>query len=116
MVLNNIIIKNLLHQETEKVVFVPECLEDIIAKDVVSLLNTRNGDVLVGVNEAGKILGVVDVESKAKEIIAYLQENIIPDPPFTVSICKYDKKDIILISVWEGAQKPYSFDKKYLLD
>ncbi len=112
MMLNNIIIKNLLHQESEKVVFVPECLEDIIAKDVVSLLNTRNGDVLVGVNEAGKILGVVDVESKAKEIIAYLQENIIPDPPFTVSICKYDKKDIILISVWEGAQKPYSFEKK----
>ena len=112
MLLNNIVIKNLLRKESESVIFVSECLKDVIAKNVVSLLNSRNGDVLVGVNEVGKVLGVVDAEYQAEVIADYLQKHIIPDPPFTISVCQYDKKDIILISVWEGAQKPYSYDKK----
>ena len=111
MTLNNLIIKNLLNQESDSVIFVPEYSKTAIAKAVVSLLNTRNGDILIGVDDAKKVIGVDDAESKAQELINFLQVVIVPNPPLTVSVSYYNKKYILLISVWEGAQKPYSYDK-----
>ena len=112
MTMNDLIIKNLLNQQSGSVVFVPKYSRVLIAKSVVSLLNTKNGDILVGVDDERKVIGLDDIESKTKEIISYLQNAIVPNPPLTVSVCHYNRKDILLISVWEGAQKPYSYDKK----
>lgn len=112
MMLNNIIIKNLLHQESNSVILISEYSKTVIAEAVVSLLNTGNGDILVGIDNNKKIVGITEAELKAKEIMHFLQEQVVPDAPFTLSVCNYNKKDIILISVWEGAQKPYSYNKK----
>lgn len=111
MILNNLIIKNLLNQESGNVIFIPKYSKVSITKSVVSLLNTRNGDILVGVDEERNIVGLDDIESKTKEIMSFLQNAIVPNPPLTVSVCHYNRKNLLLISVWEGAQKPYSYDK-----
>ena len=111
MALNNLIIKNLLNQESGNVIFIPKYSKVSITKSVVSLLNTRNGDILVGVDDERKIVGLDDIESKTKEIMSFLQNAIVPNPPLTVSVCHYNRKNLLLISVWEGAQKPYSYDK-----
>lgn len=111
MTLNNLIIKNLLNQEAGSVIFVPEYSKTAIAKAVVSLLNTRNGDILIGVDDTKKVTGIDDAETKAQEIMNFLQTVIVPNPPLTVSVSYYNKKYILLISVWEGAQKPYSYNK-----
>ena len=49
MMLSNIIIKNLLHQESDNVILIPIYSKLAITEAVVSLLNTRNGDILVGI-------------------------------------------------------------------
>lgn len=112
MTLNNLIIKNLLNQESGNVIFIPKYSKMLIAQSVVSLLNTKNGDILIGVDDERKVIGLDDIEQYAQEIMDFLQNAIVPNPPLTVSVCHYNRKDILLISVWEGAQKPYSFDKK----
>lgn len=112
MTLNNLIIKNLLNQGSASVIFIPKYSKRLIAQSVVSLLNTKNGDILIGVDDKRRVVGLDDIEQNAQEILDFLQNVIVPNPPLTVSVCHYNKKDILLISVWEGAQKPYSFDKK----
>ena len=112
MVLNNIIIKNLLHQESNSVILIPKYSKIAIAEAVVSLLNTMNGDILVGITNDKKVVGLANAEQKAIEIMNFLQEQVVPNAPFTLSVCNYNKKELILISVWEGAQKPYSYNKK----
>ena len=111
MILNNLIIKNLLHQKSNSTILIPEYSKELIAQAAVSLLNTQNGDILVGVMKDRRVIGIADVEQKRQEIQNYLQERIVPNPPLTVTVCNYDKKGILLISVWEGAQKPYSYKK-----
>lgn len=112
MMLSNIIIKNLLHQESDNVILIPIYSKLAITEAVVSLLNTRNGDILVGIDDEKKVVGLPNAEQKVKEIMSFLQEQVVPNAPFTLSVCNYNKKDILLISVWEGAQKPYSYNKK----
>ena len=74
MVLNNIIIKNLLHQESNSVILIPKYSKIAIAEAVVSLLNTMNGDILVGITNDKKVVGLANAEQNAIEIMNFLQE------------------------------------------
>ena len=68
MILNNLIIKNLLHQKSNSTILIPEYSKELIAQAAVSLLNTQNGDILVGVMKDRRVIGIADVEQKRQEL------------------------------------------------
>ena len=109
---NQFIINNLLSQnEGERLEFKLHYNEDVIARQVVAMLNAKGGDILIGVNEAKEIQGVsphLDIEG----IRLNLMTAIKPTAPINITEISYSGKQVILISVWEGSQKPYTYRGK----
>ncbi|RZF58570.1 ATP-binding protein [Sphingobacterium corticibacterium] len=104
------LISNLIKNgEGKRLVFLSQLRRDTVAKSVCALINEEGGDVLVGVDDDGEILGVSEGSTKVDVLSSYLNASIQPNAPISVSAVKYKKQDLIWISVWEGAQKPYSF-------
>ncbi len=53
------IIDNLLRQEkNERLDFLPKATEDMLAKTITAMLNNRGGDIVIGVDDNKRILGV----------------------------------------------------------
>ena len=107
---DNLIISNLLKQsEGERLEFKSDINPKAIAEVITSFINTKGGDLLIGINDdksLSKINLTADDEIKLK---SYLIKEIQPLAPIFSRIETYKKKNLIMISVWEGASKPYSF-------
>ena len=107
---DNLIISNLLAQsEDERLEFKAAINLKSIAEVITSFINTQGGDLLIGVNDDKTLSNTnfnTDDELKLKE---YLIKEIRPVAPIFSRIETYKKKDLIMISVWEGANKPYHF-------
>ena len=107
---NKFIIDNLLLQnESEHLEFKAHFDESIVAKDVTAMLNGSGGTILVGVNEEKSVVGV-SPELDVKKLLHSLMSGIRPSAPIDVQSIEYGDKRILLISVWEGAQKPYLYE------
>lgn len=107
---NSFIIDNLLQQaENERIELKANAKLDTIAKEITAFINSHGGDLILGVGDNKNIVGIKNAEQFAVEIQNYLVSNIVPIAPISVLPISYKKKELILISVWEGAKKPYSF-------
>jgi predicted HTH transcriptional regulator len=79
-----------------------------ISRTLVSLANTRGGQVLVGVDDAGRILGVRDAEEELfmlREAAAHYVE-----PPLTTLRYREVEEDgriVLVVTVPESQQKPH---------
>lgn len=110
---NNFIIDNLLQQkEGTRLEFKVTVNKEVIAKIITAFINTQGGDLLIGVEDNKKIVGVENAEKTCTVIQKMLVEYIQPIAPIFTQVVNYKKKDLILISVWEGAKKPYQFKGK----
>ena len=83
-------------------------VEDI-AKSVIAFLNTNGGCLILGIDDDKNIVGIDNPESEKEKIYKHLQAHIKPVAPVTLDVINYEEKDIILIHVWMGAQKPYRY-------
>ena len=99
------IIDNLLRQEkNERLDFLPKATEDMLAKTITAMLNNRGGDIVIGVDDNKRILGVS--EGDISGLTKALANRIRPSAPIDIHSIDYNGTNILLISVWEGAQKP----------
>ncbi len=102
--------KNLIDKgEQEELAFLPSFDLQQITPVVCSLLNRKGGKLVVGIDAGQKRVGIPDTISK-EETEQYLVNNIIPEAPFDVSIEAHDRKNFMIIRVWEGSKQPYIFD------
>lgn len=107
---NSFIIENLLQQkEGVRLEFKAQPNIDAIAKSITSFINTQGGDLVVGINENKKVVGIENAQQQAVSIQSALVDLIKPTAPISVQVVHYRKNDVILISVWEGAKKPYQY-------
>jgi ATP-dependent DNA helicase RecG len=107
---NSFIIDNLLQQaQSDRLELKGGAKLDIIAKEITAFINCRGGDLILGVDDNKKVIGIENAAQLALIIQNYLTNNIVPIAPISVIPISYKHKEIILISVWEGANKPYSF-------
>ncbi len=110
---NNFIIDNLLQQqEGARLEFKVKADKDAIAKIITSFINTQGGDILIGVEDDKTIVGLADAEKQCEKIQKMLVDDIKPVAPISTQVIQYKKKELILISVWEGAKKPYQYKGK----
>ena len=106
---NIFIIDNLLRQnESESLEFKVSMTKDSIAKTVTAMLNTRGGDILVGVNDNKDIVGLKS-RINASRLLNDLTFDIQPSAPIDIQNISYHEKNLVLIRVWEGTLKPYSY-------
>ncbi|PIS43959.1 MAG: hypothetical protein COT22_13090, partial [Ignavibacteria bacterium CG08_land_8_20_14_0_20_37_9] len=107
---NNFIIENLLQQnEGVRLEFIAQTNIDVIAKSITAFINTQGGDLIVGIDDNKKVLGVEHSQKQSFAIQNALVDLIKPTAPISVQIITYKQKDVLLISVWEGAKKPYQY-------
>ncbi|NLH38621.1 MAG: transcriptional regulator [Elusimicrobia bacterium] len=85
------------------------------AKTIIAFANTDGGKILIGVNDDGNICGVSNSDMVMRRIddIAYQRCN----PPITVlqEVCRIDNKEIIIVSIPKGTQRPYMTDGRFYI-
>ncbi len=100
------IIENLLRQEkNDRLDFMPKPTEDILAKKITAMLNARGGDIVVGVDDSKSVVGVSDSDMNGLSLT--LANRINPSAPIDVHSIDYNGIKVLLLSVWEGSQKPF---------
>ena len=85
------------------------------AKTIVAFANADGGKILIGVADNGEIIGVNNSDETMRRIddIAY---NIC-SPPITIlqELSKFEKKQVIIITVAKGIQRPYMTGGKFYI-
>jgi ATP-dependent DNA helicase RecG len=106
---NTFIIDNLLRQnESESLEFKVSMTKDSIAKTVTAMLNTHGGDILVGVDANKNVVGL-KFQVNVDRLLNDMTFDIQPAAPIDIQNIVYQEKNLLLIRVWEGTQKPYSY-------
>lgn len=83
---------------------------DAIGPVVSGLLNTTSGGFIVcGVDDAGKITGIVDVDALVKTLEQALEKDLSPGTLVEIHIQKVLDKDLIVLEVPAGRDPPYAF-------
>ncbi len=83
-----------------------------VLRDVVGLANTNGGSVYVGVSpfEKRPVAGVVDAAAATTALTAGVAAQITPPLPVSVETLQSDGKDVLVVQVPRGPDKPYALD------
>jgi predicted HTH transcriptional regulator len=90
-------------------------LSDALEKEVVAFLNSaKGGDLYIGVDDDGEVLGVSDVDAQMLAISDRIRNNILPSclGLYDVYAQEHEGKTIIHVVVTRGTEKPY-YLKRY---
>jgi len=89
-------------------------LNDRFERAVVSFLNyAGGGEIIIGIDDNGKTVGVVDSDAVQLRIVDRIRNNIRPQTLglFDVVQDQIDEKDVIRVIVSCGQQRPYYIRK-----
>jgi len=102
-------------QESAKVEFKREFSEKIKAA-VTAFLNTSGGEIYVGIDDDGKILGLAAPDDEMLKCSSSISKAIKPDAtPFVkIAPLTLEGKQVIQITIHEGTRKPYYLSDKGL--
>lgn len=81
-----------------------------LAKDVCAIANSRGGRgyLIVGVEDkTKKITGILKGDLNEEKIQQIVSSRIDPPVPVSIEFINYKKKDIAIINIYDGSQKPY---------
>ena len=102
--------------ESNRIEFKRELTRELdIEKEVVAFLNYREGGIIyIGIDDAGKPVGVKDIDSDMLTIKNRLRDNILPSPMglFDVTAEHLEGVSVIRVFVSSGSEKPY-YKKQY---
>ncbi len=87
---------------------------DSICKEIVAFLNAKGGDVIIGVNDSGKVVGLKDPDETSKKVSDILTDQIEPNPQSSVTteIRIEEGVPVLLVHVQKG-ERPLYCQKKY---
>ncbi len=97
-------------QENQRIEFKSSLsnLESIL-ESVVALANNGGGEILIGVDDKGKILGIEIGKNTIENFAQAISKRIIPPVLPEINIEKMDGKDVIQVKVTESLVKPHFF-------
>ena len=87
---------------------------DVICKEIVAFLNTDGGQIFIGVDDNGNVIGVEKIDETLKKISDIITSQIEPNPQDEIRTeLKFDSgKTIIALYVSKGSKNIYC-QKKY---
>ena len=110
---DTLILESLLKkEENSRLAFVGEADVESVCKVATSLVNSDGGDILIGVNSKKKVYGIINFERIIHDVTIGLRSDIKPSMPFSITPFQLKGKQVILLSVWSGANKPYNYKGK----
>lgn len=108
---NEQIIKDLIKNgESEQLELRITASKETAARVVCGFLNGDGGQLLIGVDGQGEIVGVKNPEKNSEKLQEFLVQKIVPEAPVSVYLESYQEKQIISVKVWSGSNKPYVYD------
>ena len=82
-----------------------------IGRTVCAMLNSEGGSVFIGVDDRGKLVGVLNAEREAQALREYLRKAITPSVLLlSVTVDEEDGKALIAIEVAAGQDRPYVYE------
>ena len=89
-------------------------LTDSIVKEIIAFCNTTGGTIILGYNDNGKVVGLKNAKEDLDRLSSKINDSIEPSVNFLVSsrIEREDNKEIIVVEVLKGTNKPYYIKSK----
>ncbi|ALU36066.1 helix-turn-helix domain-containing protein [Clostridium autoethanogenum] len=80
-----------------------------LAKDICAIANSRGGRgyIIIGIEDKTKKIVGVDRNFSEEQIQQIISSRIEPPIPISLETLKYKGKDIVIINIYDGPQKPY---------
>jgi len=87
-----------------------------IKKEIVAFANTYGGKIYIGINDSGKVIGVINAEKDIEALTGMINEGIKPSLiEYTqIKIEQYESKEIIIVDIQSAPNKPYYLADKGL--
>ena len=99
--------------DTERVELCPaRTTMEKIGRTVCAMLNQQGGKVLWGVSGDRDVVGVTEAEAKVGALNQLLLCDSAPRPLISVSVESYRNKNLILVEIPPGGDKPYAFQRE----
>src|SRR3972149_7121124 len=93
--------------ESETVEFKPSLSQmDKIIESISAFSNTKGGTVVIGVSDKGEVLGVNIGKNTIESLANHVKQNTDPMAYPSIRVEESDKKQVMIIEVMEGKQKP----------
>ena len=103
-------------KETERIEF-KRAITDRIVKTVIAFANGTGGDIYVGIDDFGRVIGIDDIDGEMLWVSNLVRDAVCPGLAQFVHIepIELDGKRIILVNVEAGDEKPYYLAAKGLV-
>ena len=98
--------------ETENIEFKVQFTDEIY-KEVIAFANTEGGVVYVGIDNAGNVVGLEQVDETYTKITNGIRDAIMPDVTMFIKYTLQENR-VVRITVGEGSYKPYYLKAKGL--
>lgn len=100
------------HGETQLIEFKSSCGKEVV-ETVVAFANAKGGTIFVGVNDAGKSVGLDMKNETIQNYINQIKQNTQPSIVVSIDNEIVDTKTILIIDVKEQPTKPISYKNRY---
>ena len=89
---------------------------DRIKYEVIAFANTGGGSIYIGIDDQRQVMGVENPDNTMLQVSNMLRDSISPDITSCsdVTIQKMDGKEVVVVSVVSGSDKPYFLKEKGL--
>lgn len=89
-------------------------ITDAIKREIIAFANTNGGELYIGVDDDGTILGLENAEKVLESVSSMLHDSIQPDilVHTYLSVETIENKDIVKVSVSRGTRRPYHLKSK----
>ena len=86
-----------------------------LLESVTAFSNSKGGIIIIGVDDCGNVVGLDDIEKEKQRIISLIGKKCEPKVDFEIKEAKIDSKNLLLIAIMAGNNKPYFLDEKGFL-
>jgi len=102
-------------KESESIEF-KKIVTDDLKKEITAFANSNGGTIYIGIEDDGKISGLLNPEKTMLQVNNMIRDNIKPDLTMFVQCVEeiIDGKNLVLVKVQRGTDRPYYVAKKGL--
>ena len=89
-------------------------LTDAIKREIIAFANTQGGELYIGVDDDGSIIGLENADKVLESVSSMLHDSIQPDilVHTFLEIVELEGKNVVKISVARGTRRPYHLKAK----
>ncbi len=84
-------------------------------ESVTAFSNSEGGVIIIGVDNRGNVVGLYNIEKEKQRIISLIGKKCEPKVDFEIKEAKIDSKNLLLVTIIAGNNKPYFLNEKGFL-